>query len=62
MVSALRDEEVSSGEIDMERVVADPVYRRRVISRLRRERILAKAQASEDDAFMSMNEAAGEDD
>ncbi|HXQ50543.1 MAG TPA: hypothetical protein VN802_05575 [Stellaceae bacterium] len=62
MASALSDDEIPSGEIDMERVVADPIYRRRVISRLRRERILAKAQASEDDAFEALSEAAGEED
>ncbi len=35
-------------EIDMDRIVADPDYRRSVISRLKRER-LSKAVAAADD-------------
>ena len=58
MPAALRSEESLSDEIDMERVVADPDYRRRVISRLRRERRYARAQVIDDAADL----AAGEDD
>jgi hypothetical protein len=50
MPAALNGEESLSDEIDMERVVADSDYRRRVISRLRRERRVAKAQVSDDAA------------
>jgi hypothetical protein len=47
MPAALTGDESLSDEIDMERVVADSDYRRRVISRLRRERRVAKAQVSD---------------
>ena len=43
MAAALKPEESFSEDIDMERVVADPDYRRRVISRLRRERRSAQS-------------------
>ena len=50
MPSALKDSASLAEEIDMDRVVADPEYRRRIITRLRRERILkAQATADEDD-------------
>ena len=50
MAVALKPEESFSDEIDMERVVADPDYRRRVISRLRRERRSAQAFLIDDSA------------
>ena len=50
MPAALKPEESFSDEIDMERVVADPDYRRRVISRLRRERRSAQAFLNDDSA------------
>jgi hypothetical protein len=58
MPAALNGDESLSDEIDMERVVADSEYRRRVISRLRRERRSAKAQVSDDSADLA---AADED-
>ena len=50
MAAALNPEESFSDEIDMERVVADAEYRRRVISRLRRERRFAQAQLIDESA------------
>jgi hypothetical protein len=50
MPAALKPEESFSDEIDMERVVADPDYRRRVISRLRRERRFAQTLLSDEGA------------
>ena len=47
MTPALKSEARLADDIDMERVVADADYRRRVVGRLRRERILARAQTSE---------------
>jgi hypothetical protein len=38
-VAVLLDDEETPGDIDMDRVVADPLYRRIVIDRLRRERL-----------------------
>jgi len=35
----LEDGDVVAGDIDMDRVLADPAYRRRIIDRLRRERL-----------------------
>ncbi len=58
MPAALKSDESFTDEIDMERVVADPDYRRRVISRLRRERRYARAQVIDDAADL----AAGEED
>jgi hypothetical protein len=48
-------------DIDMDRVVADRDYRRRVIHRLRQERLLAEAQliTKAEDSFES---GAGEED
>jgi hypothetical protein len=37
--AVLEDEDVVAGDIDMDRVVADPHYRRQLIVRLRRERL-----------------------
>jgi hypothetical protein len=48
-----------TAEIDMERVVADPEYRRSVITRLRRVRLLARVPQGGDDASDS---AAGDED
>lgn len=58
MPAALKSDESISDEIDMERVVADPAYRSRVISRLRRERRYARAQVIDDAA----DPAAGDED
>jgi hypothetical protein len=58
MAGAFGSEEGHSDDIDMERVVADPDYRRSVISRLRRERLYHRTQRFADDMF----EAAGEED
>ena len=44
MAAALREEIDGTHDIDMERVVADPEYRRRVVARLRQARLLAEAQ------------------
>jgi hypothetical protein len=44
MPELFREEADLSDDIDMDRIVADPEYRRRVVSRLRRERLLAEAQ------------------
>jgi len=52
----LEDEEAVPGDIDMDRVVADPHYRRRLIDRLRRERLEFRAHRDAPDA------AADEDD
>ena len=48
MPPALKDNASLAEEIDMDRIVADPEYRRSVITRLRLER-LQKAQASDED-------------
>ena len=58
MPAALKSDESLSDEIDMERVVADADYRRRVISRLRRERRFAQVQLSDDVADLG----AGDED
>lgn len=39
MTALLDDEEEILGDIDMDRVLVDPLYRRTVINRLRRERL-----------------------
>ena len=57
MAQTATDDETA--EIDMERVVADPEYRRRVITRLRRVRLLARVPQGGDDASDS---AAGDED
>ncbi len=49
MAQAAKDDEASV-EIDMERVVADSDYRRRIISRLRRVRLMAQTPRGEDDS------------
>jgi hypothetical protein len=43
MAATVSDETGRPLEIDMDRVVADAEYRRRVIHRLRQERLLAEA-------------------
>jgi len=48
-----------TAEIDMERVVADPEYRRRVITRLRRVRLMTPPPQGGDEAS---DFAAGDDD
>lgn len=48
MSGALKDQASLAEDIDMDRVIADAEYRRSVISRLRRERLM-KAQPPEDD-------------
>jgi hypothetical protein len=61
MATVRKTEDGLFDDIDMERVVTDPDYRRRVIGLLRRERVLAQAQqdgAAEDSA----GEEAGEED
>jgi hypothetical protein len=57
MAQTATDDETA--EIDMERVVADPEYRRQVISRLKRVRLLARVPQGEDDA---LDYAAGDED
>ena len=59
MAAALKSDESLTDEIDMERVVADADYRRRIISRLRRERRFAMAQTGAEDAVDSIG---GEED
>ncbi len=46
----LDDEDDGPGDIDMDRVVADPAYRRRLIDRLRRERLEVRARRAAPDA------------
>jgi hypothetical protein len=57
MAQAAKDDEPSD-EIDMERVVADSDYRRRVISRLRRVRLMTRPPQGEDDG----SDLAGDED
>jgi hypothetical protein len=57
MAQTATDDETA--EIDMERVVNDPEYRRRVISRLKRVRLLARVPQGGDDAS---DYAAGDED
>jgi hypothetical protein len=59
MAAALNSDESLTDEIDMERVVADAEYRRRIISRLRRERRSVLAQTSAEE---SADAAGGEED
>ncbi len=54
--AVLEDEDVVAGDIDMDRVVADPHYRRQLIVRLRRERLESRSRRDTPDA------AADEDD
>jgi hypothetical protein len=46
----LDDEEEILGDIDMDRVVADPLYRRTVIDRLRRERLESRQRRAAPEA------------
>ena len=57
MAQTATDDETA--EIDMERVVADPEYRRSVITRLRRVRRLTRVPQGGDDAS---DYAAGDED
>jgi hypothetical protein len=50
MTALLDDEEEIPGDIDMDRVVVDPLYRRTVIDRLRRERLDARQRRDAPDA------------
>ncbi len=59
MAALIGDDVELTGEIDMDRIVADAEYRRQVIARLRRERMLAAAQSARDDDLF---DAAAEDD
>jgi hypothetical protein len=58
MAQAAKDEETTN-EIDMERVVSDSDYRRRVITRLRRVRELTRSPRSGDEGSEL---ASGDDD
>jgi len=49
MASMIGDEVEFTADIDMDRIVADADYRRRVIARLRRERMLAASHTVRDD-------------
>jgi hypothetical protein len=60
MTFAARGNAAAPLDIDMDRVVADAEYRRRVITRLRQERLLAEAQKAKDTDPLDL--AAGEDD
>lgn len=60
MTSAVNRDAEASLDIDMDRVVADADYRRRVIHRLRQERLLAEAQKAKDPYPLDL--ALGEDD
>jgi hypothetical protein len=55
MSGAVAESELQAADIDMDRVVADPDYRRSVITRLKRERLL-KAQAPADDGEAAADE------
>jgi hypothetical protein len=46
----LLDDEDAPGEIDMDRVVADLEYRRHVVARLRRERLLWRTRLDSGEA------------
>jgi tetrahydromethanopterin S-methyltransferase subunit F len=59
MAAVIDDEVELTMDIDMDRVVADAEYRRQVIARLRRERMLAAAQSARDDDLF---DAAAEED
>jgi len=54
--AVLEDEDALAGDIDMDRVVADPHYRRQLIDRLRRERLEIRSRRDAPDS------AADEDD
>jgi len=65
MASALKLEQDSAEDVDMERLVADAEYRRRVIDRLRRERLDAasnRPKAIEEFVSALGDGGAGEED
>jgi hypothetical protein len=45
-----------TAEIDMERVVADPEYRRRIITRLRRVRLMTRTSKGDDTADFAVGD------